>query len=174
MEFILRPWRREDVPDYQKIMDNERVSAYLTDGVPYPFPLEKAERYIEGALSAAPDQQYHRAIEVEGKLAGGTVVRRQADITAGTGVIGYSIGEAYWGGGLATRVVAQVCGEAFAQLDIRRIQATVFSPNQASCRVLEKNGFTLEVATESSVVKRGVVMGERIYGLLKEEYHEPT
>lgn len=169
MAAILRLWRKEDVPAYHSMMDNQRVSAYLSDGVPYPFPAEQAAKYIDTALAAQPDQQYHRAIEVDGVLAGGLVVRRRADVYSGTGVIGYVLGEAFWGRGVMTAMVAQACAEAFVQLELRRIEAEVYSHNVGSCRVLEKVGFALEATRPRHVIKRGVVMDSHTYGLLLEE-----
>jgi len=55
-------------------------------------------------------------------------------------IVGYWIGELYWGKGIATESVALVITYAFSMLGLEEICAYVFSENKASIRVIEKNG----------------------------------
>jgi len=50
-----------------------------------------------------------------------------------------------------------------------RISAWVYSPNVASKRVLEKNGFCLEGVQKEAVLCEGVPTDHILYGLLKSE-----
>jgi len=56
-------------------------------------------------------------------------------------ILGYRIGHAFQGRGLATRAVALVLKQAFDELGLWRIEANVRLDNVASLRVLERNGF---------------------------------
>ena len=58
-----------------------------------------------------------------------------------TAELGYYIAERYWGKGIMTEAVKQICGHVFDKSDILRIYAEPFAYNTASCRVLEKAGF---------------------------------
>lgn len=58
--------------------------------------------------------------------------------------MGYYIGEPYWGLGLGTSAVMQICKYIFENTDIIRIFAEPFAYNTASGRVLEKAGFQFE------------------------------
>lgn len=58
--------------------------------------------------------------------------------------IGYTIASAYWNRGLGTEAVAALAAYAFAAFPLHRIVASVDPRNAASCRVLEKAGFTRE------------------------------
>ena len=52
----------------------------------------------------------------------------------------------YSGKGIMSEALRQICELAFQELDILRISGLVYEPNAASRRVLEKNGFVLELS----------------------------
>ena len=81
--------------------------------------------------------------------------------------MGYYIGEPYWGKGMGTSAVQQVCRYIFEHTDIIRIFAEPFAQNTASCRVLEKAGFQLEGILYSNAVKNGKVLDMKMYALLR-------
>ena len=72
-----------------------------------------------------------------GLFLGGDVYRKSAEL-------GYWLAEDYWGRGVMTAAVKQLCAEVFSRWDIARIYAEPFARNTGSRRVLEKAGFTLE------------------------------
>ena len=92
--------------------------------------------------AATPETQF--AIEVEGEAVGGVGLFLQADVERYSAEIGYWLGEALWGRGLATAVVRGFTDYAFDAFDLCRIYANVFEWNPGSCRVLEKAGYVLE------------------------------
>ena len=57
--------------------------------------------------------------------------------------IGYRFLEAYWGKGIASEAVGLLVDHLLRETDIEIITASTMVENQASARVLEKNGFTL-------------------------------
>lgn len=83
--------------------------------------------------------------------------------------IGYWLAKPYWGQGLMTAAVRTFVCYAFAELEVVRLTAHVFTSNVASARVLEKNGFTLEGCLRKHFLKDGRLIDARFYGLLKEE-----
>lgn len=76
-----------------------------------------------------------RTIVVNGEVAGNIVSFEQG----GQRQVGYWLGRAYWGQGVATHALAQF----LTQLRARPLYAHVAAHNRASLRVLEKCGFTL-------------------------------
>ena len=70
-------------------------------------------------------------------------VFRQGNIHRRTAELGYYIAEGYWGKGIMTEAVKQVCKYVFEKSDILRIYAEPFAYNTASCRVLEKAVFSM-------------------------------
>ena len=79
------------------------------------------------------------------------------------------IAEEYWGKGIMTEAVKQICEYVFGNSDIIRIYAEPFAYNIASCRVLEKAGFQYEGTLRSNAVKNSRVIDMKMYSLLKEE-----
>jgi len=69
----------------------------------------------------------------------------------------------FWSQGIGTEAVGQICEIAFRELALERIIGEVFPENQASIRVLEKNGFRLEETKVGCVVKGEWVMDVRVH-----------
>jgi len=85
--------------------------------------------------------------------------------------IGYYLAENYWGKGLASDAVNILVKFLFEEVNINRIQAEVMPLNEASKKVLQKNGFLKEGLLRQAKVWSGKgVVDLEIYGLLKEEY----
>ena len=77
--------------------------------------------------------------------------------------------EEYWGNGIMTDAVKQICEYVFENSDILRIYAEPFAYNIGSCRVLEKAGFQYEGTLRNNAVKNGKVIDMKMYSLLREE-----
>ena len=71
-----------------------------------------------------------------------------------------------------TEAVGLFCKEIFSSTDVNRVQAEVFVPNVASCRVLEKCGFQKEGVLRQSAFKNGKFYDAAVYGLLASERGE--
>ena len=166
---LLRPWQAKDAEDVARYADNPRVAANLRDIFPNPYTLADAEAFIASCLEYEGRGQLCRAIVVDGAAAGGISVTAGDDVYRRDGELGYWLGEPFWGRGIMTGAVGQICREAFGRLDIVRIHAAVYARNGASRRVLEKAGFTLEGVLRRSVYKNGEVLDACMYSLLREE-----
>ena len=123
-------------------------------------------------LSADENETFAFAITVDNTVIGSIGIFRQENIHRQTAELGYYIAEEYWGKGIMTEAVRQICEYVFRESDIIRIYAEPFVYNIASCRVLEKAGFQYEGTLRSNAVKNGKVMDMKMYSLLKEEIRE--
>jgi RimJ/RimL family protein N-acetyltransferase len=85
------------------------------------------------------------------------------DVERFSAEIGYWLGEALWGRGIASEAVALVTAHAFADMKILRMFALPFADNPASVRVLEKAGYTREGLLRSSCVKYGEPKDQLLY-----------
>ena len=168
MEFILRQWRREDAADLAKYANNEKIARNLRDVFPYPYTLEDAQEFIDACLEKDSFLLF-RAIEVDGRAAGSIALSREDGMYRPKDELGYWLAEEYWGRGIMTEAVRQICREGFSRWDIRRIYAEPYAHNSGSRRVLEKAGFTLEGTQRQSVFIWGEVCDSCIYALLREE-----
>ena len=167
--FHLRPWRAEDAAEVAAAANNPRIAANLRNVFPHPYTLADAEWYVHDCLEKGEARQLTRAIVAGGRVAGSIGVFVQDDILEKSAELGYWLAEAYWGQGIMTEAVKQLCREAFGRFAVVRIFAQPFEENQGSRRVLEKAGFTWEGTMRNGVFKNGRVQSFCMYGLLREE-----
>ena len=133
-----------------------------------PYTAEHARGWYENTVLPRDEKDgLYRIIFVNDKPVGQISVACYDDIRAKDAEIGYILSDEYKGCGIMTQAVKMVCAEAFDKLDILRITAEVFSPNTASIRILEKNGFHLEGTLRRAVCKDGNVYDMYVYGKLK-------
>ncbi len=87
----------------------------------------------------------------------------------GIAAVGYTIAAAHRGRGLATAALRDVVRLALDPhgLDLWRLEAVAATANVASCRVLEKAGFTNEGRARGLLVIAGVRVDHERYGLLR-------
>lgn len=168
-EFILRGWKSEDAESVAQVANNEKIAANLRNAFPYPYTLEDAKWYVEDCIKHGEDKQITRAIEIDGKAVGSIGIFLQDDVYEKSAELGYWLSEEYWGQGIMTEAVKQICREAFEKFDIIRIYAEPFEHNMGSRGVLEKAGFTCEGTMRNGVYKNGNVYSYCMYSLLREE-----
>lgn len=152
-----------DAGKLAKLLNNKNILDNMRDGLPYPYTTKDAEDYITAMLSADKTKTFAFAITVNDQVVGSIGVFRCENIHFRTAEMGYYIGEPYWGKGLGTSAVKQVCSYIFRHTDIVRIFAEPFACNTASCRVLEKAGFQLEGVLRSNAVKNGEILDMKLY-----------
>lgn len=169
MDCRIRKWDPADAKDLSAVLSNAKIHDNLRDGLPYPYTEQDGLDFISAMLSADSNETFAFAITTEGKVIGSIGVFRQGNIHRRTAELGYYIAEAYWGKGLMTKAVRQICRYVFDNSDILRIYAEPFAFNAASCRVLEKAGFQYEGTLRSNAVKNGNVIDMKMYSLLKSE-----
>lgn len=168
MNFTLREWQSRDVKSLVKYANNKNVSRYLTNMFPFPYLKKDAQQWIALTETFSRSNQLVYCIDVNGQAVGSVDIRKGDDIYCKTGTLGYWLGEPFWGNQIVPRAVKQICSEAFAVLDLARIQAEVFENNEASKRVLRKCGFYLEGIRKNAVIKDGILQDVYVFALLKE------
>ena len=169
MNCIIRKWKLTDAKDIAVALSNKKIQDNLRDGLPYPYSEQDGIDFISSMLSANEDETFAFAITLDDKAIGSTGVFRQQNIHRQTAEMGYYIAEEYWGKGIMTDAVKQICEYVFKNSDILRIYAEPFAYNTGSCRVLEKAGFQYEGTLRNNAVKNGKVIDMKMYSLLREE-----
>ena len=165
----IRKWKLSAAKDLAMALSNRKIQDNLRDGMPYPYTEQDGIDYISSMISADENETFAFAITVDDKAVGSIGVFRQDNIHRQTAELGYYIAEKYWGKGLMTEAVTQMCEYVFEKSDIIRIYAEPFAYNAASCRVLEKVGFQYEGTLRSNAVKNGKVIDMKMYSLLRTE-----
>lgn len=165
----IRKWQLEDAKDLAAALSNTKIQDNLRDGLPYPYTEQDGIEYISAMLSADENETFAFAITVDQKVIGSIGAFRQGNIHRQTAELGYYIAEDYWGKGIMSEAVKQICRFVFDHSDIIRIYAEPFAYNAASCRVLEKAGFQYEGTLRNNAVKNGKIVDMKIYSLLNTE-----
>lgn len=163
--FTLRGWKKTDATALQKHADNRNIHAYLLDKFPHPYTMENANEWISLILNQTPLLCF--VIDINGELAGVVGIEMRTDVYRKAPLIGYWLAEEYWGKGIMTSAVKLVADYAFANLDIIRLQASIFSNNPRSMRVLEKCGFVKEGVSKRAILKNNEILDEHIYALVR-------
>ena len=172
MKCRIRKWELSDAKDLAAALSNKKVQDNLRDGLPYPYTEQDGKEFISAMLSADENETFAFAIMVDNMVIGSIGIFRQGNIHRQTAELGYYIAEEYWGKGIMTEAVKQICEYIFAKSDIIRIYAEPFAYNIASCRVLEKVGFQYEGTLRNNAVKNSKVIDMKMYSLLKAEIKE--
>ncbi len=163
----IRKWKLSDAADLALAVSNKKVQDNLRDGLPYPYTESDGTNYIKAMLSADENEVFAFAVTISDKVIGSIGIFRQDNIHRRTAELGYYIAENYWGKGIMTEAVKQICEYVFSNSDIIRIYAEPFAFNTASCRVLEKAGFQFEGILKCNAVKNGKIIDMKIYSLIK-------
>jgi ribosomal-protein-alanine N-acetyltransferase len=165
---MLRRWRKADAESVVRHANNFNVAKHLRDRFPHPYTAKDAHAFIDVACEAKPQTNF--AIDVEGMAVGGFGYVPGTDVERYSAEVGYWLGEAMWGRGIATEALELFTRHAFADLRLLRLFALPLADNIASIRVLAKAGYTREGILRSSCVKYAVPRDQAIYAKVNEHW----
>ena len=120
---------------------------YAPDGVRASIDAAMAERESGAA--------YQYLIWQGGEIAGRINLRGVERQYFHKAELGYRVGEAHVGKGAASQALAALCGLAFGELGLARLEATVRPVNADSLKGLERNGFRAFGKAEGSMLLHG-------------------
>jgi ribosomal-protein-alanine N-acetyltransferase len=164
---VLRRWRPEDKASLILHANNRRVWRNLRDLFPHPYTKADADHWLR--FATVEDQApWTFAVEVSGQAIGGISLVRHGDVEIHTAELGYWLGEAFWGRGIATAAVRAITAAAFEHTDIYRVYADVFAWNPGSMRVLEKAGYHREAVLLRAAFKDGTLVDRVVYALTRD------
>jgi [ribosomal protein S5]-alanine N-acetyltransferase len=164
----LRPWRTSDATALVRHANNVSVARHLRDRFPHPYTWKDAQTFLAAASSEEPQTNF--AIEVAGEAAGGLGYVPGSDVERYSAEVGYWLGVACWGRGIATEALVLFTRHAFADLGLLRIFALPLADNIASVRVLEKAGYSVEGTLRSSCVKFGQPRNQTLYAIVNDRW----
>jgi RimJ/RimL family protein N-acetyltransferase len=163
---VLRSWHDTDKDALILHCNNRQIWRNLTGIFPHPYTEDDALKWIEIANRSGRD--VNLAVEFSGKAIGGIGIRAGNDVNVYTATLGYWIGEAYWGNGIATAAVKAMIAYVLFGNEFARLEARVFAWNPASMRVLEKVGFVREGVLKYSIFKDGQIVDSVLYALVRD------
>jgi ribosomal-protein-alanine N-acetyltransferase len=149
---FLQPWEptwAED--DLTRAAFRRRLATYQRDidaGLAFPFFVFREE---------------------DGQLVGAITLSNVRRGVAQMASVGYWVGQPYARSGYTLAAVKAVCGFAFEQLGLHRVEAACIPTNEASAGVLLKAGFEEEGFAKAYLKIDGDWRDHRLFGLLAPE-----
>lgn len=153
---LFRPFKKSDVEPLALIANDCSIWENVRDHFPHPYRIEDAVQWIDFCNSS--EQVTNFAIEYNGQMVGSIGISLREGNERFTGEIGYWLGREFRGKGIMQQVIPDFCRYCFQTFGLKRIEAIVFAPNEASKKVLEKSGFQLEAIHKDAYYKCGEVI----------------
>jgi ribosomal-protein-alanine N-acetyltransferase len=160
---LLRPFQAGDVDDALAYRDDLEFARFLPH-IPQPFTRGDAEAFVATNMTEPWDRSPTFAVVLEGRVIG--TVSFEVDAAAHTAMIGYAIGRAWWGRGIATEAARAAMDWAIETFGLARVWASTDLGHVRSQRVLEKLGMRREsVRVADHTGRDGRPADEVVYGL---------
>lgn len=168
----LRGFREDDFDDLFALHSDPRVMRYWS----FPAWTEKAQAgdYFARALAARdPDDMLCWVMtSADSEQLIGTTTLYAINRKQGRAEIGYALGSAHWGKGLAREAVALALDHAFDALGLRRVEADVDPRNTGSMRLMQALGFQQEGLMRERWQVGDEITDSAWFGLLAREWRE--
>ena len=147
----LRPWQAGDVPAIVAAIDGDPEIATWLDAVPQPYRLVDAHDFVAQCRRSWAEGigTPFAILDADGNVAG-SIGARFGDPLQAVAEVGYWVGRAARGRGVATRAVRLLARWLFDEVGIARVQLQADLRNEPSLRVAEKAGFTREGVLRSA------------------------
>jgi len=165
MDFELRKWETSDTENFFKYSNNTKIAENMRAS--FPATLEESKTIVESFSCNNEIKQCCRAIVVNGEAVGCVALFIKNDVYCKSAEIAYWLGEPFWGKGIMSQALKQLCQIAFEEYDIVRIFAEPYAHNIGSRKVLEKAGFVLEGTMKKGAYKNWRFLDYCMYALSK-------
>lgn len=143
-----------------KLLNNRNISDRIT-AIPHPYTLKDAEEWINLCIESENDPNDRDfLIEKDGEITGGIGITRTNSVSAMTG---YWVGEPYQRKGYADAALKRIIDIGFNEMKVSRIFAYVYEGNEASAKLLLKNGFEYEGLLRKAEIKNGNLINLELY-----------
>jgi ribosomal-protein-alanine N-acetyltransferase len=139
----LSPWQPDDWLRLRQIANDPQVMRYISDGQPWPD--ERIREFVERQIGHFDRLGYclWKLLLNETSAMIGFCGLQPLNGTTET-EIGWWLGRAWWGRGLATEAARTVLLDGFERAGLERIVAVAMAANRASLHVMEKLGMKYE------------------------------
>jgi RimJ/RimL family protein N-acetyltransferase len=171
----LRPHRRDDLDDLFAFHSRPEVVRY----VPWPVrDREQTRAALEVKLGqdalTEPGQWLVLAIELRatGTVIGEVLLKWASDVDR-QGEIGFALHSDYQGRGLAAEAAEAMLRLGFDELGLHRICGICVDGNEASAKLLQRLGMTLEGRFVDNAFFKGEWITELVFALREDDWRAP-
>lgn len=166
----LRAYRKEDIEQACKYMNDYEIKKFLAPGVPYPMMLEQESKWYDSLASSM--DSYNFAIEdrITGIYIGGCGINN-VDWKNSIALIGIFIGDkSFWNKGYGTDALNVLLKFIFEEMNVNKVKLNVYSFNPRAKRCYEKCGFVVEGTLREELFREGAYHDVYIMSILKSEW----
>ncbi len=137
---LLRPLTVDDAPEVQKQFERFEVVRYLSKAVPWPYPPDGAQFFLDQVLSPNVEAGQERAwaITLRGQLIGAINISAEGDENRG-----FWLAPEYWGQGFMTEASQRVTDYVMGELGWPQLVTGNTVCNEASSKIKKSQGFEL-------------------------------
>ncbi|MFI5412682.1 MAG: GNAT family N-acetyltransferase [Candidatus Micrarchaeales archaeon] len=164
----------EDADAIAKKANSYQVAFNIAEWGSFPHPYNKPDAlaFIEFATKANMEgREVHLGIHlVETNELIGIVGLKNINVKNKKAEVGFWIGQDFWKKGYGTESVSMIVEYGFSKLNLHKMEAMVFTFNEASVRILEKLGFMREGLLRDHVFHKDDFADDLLLGLLKNDY----
>jgi diamine N-acetyltransferase len=163
----LRAIEREDIPTFVRWFNDPEVRHYLE----MYLPMSKAEEehWFEAYLKDNTSRIF--GIETEEGVLVGNIGVTDLDWKNRTATLGIVIAEKeYWGRGYGSDAINALLGFAFGEMNLHRIQLSVYDFNERAMRCYEKCGFRHEGRAREAHYQNGRYHDSLLMAVLRREF----
>lgn len=166
---ILREYRKSDLDNLLKIMNEEEYKKNVVTRIPYPITYNDVQEDFN-KISGHKDY-YDFAIESinEGKYIGECGIK-SVDWKNRRTEIYIFLGKDYVGNGYGTDATKVLLDFIFNEMNLNKVKLTVLSINTRAIKSYKKCGFRIEGTLKSELFKEGSYQDLIIMGILKDDY----
>ncbi len=146
-EIILRQVQVEnDLENYFEMYNNQNIARYYPAMSGKFIQLDAVRRIIENQINAFEKRREYiwTIAYIKSNEAIGRISLSEFEANNKIANIGYFINQEHWKKGIISSCIQPVVEFGFSYLELERIYTTVHVDNIASCKALEKNGFSKE------------------------------
>jgi RimJ/RimL family protein N-acetyltransferase len=161
---VLRPFSGSDAAAVQEYLADPTLGD-ATLQIPHPYPPDEAGRWIAGHGEALEEGVWHWAMTLaDGHLVGGITLFVSPENSRGT--VGYWVGRAHRGQGLASEALRRVICFGFAHLGLHRVEGAHLAVHADAGRVMDAAGMICEGVLHGHVLRDGRYHDVIVHGIL--------
>jgi len=168
-QVTLRALRVSDAPALLEMLTTEEVARFIS---PPPTTVEGFERFIAWThRERAAGQYLCFAVVPRGMdCAVGIFQVRQIEPGFSAAEWGFAIGSPFWGTGVFPEAASLVCGFAFEEVGVHRLEARAAIANGRGNGALAKIGAVRECVLRRSFLRNGEYLDQALWSIVREDW----
>jgi RimJ/RimL family protein N-acetyltransferase len=142
--------------DISSHLNNPKIEQYMLR-LPSPYSLSDAETFYKLCETLKNEHgkiMHYHILNSKREAIGGIGLKGKYGVNSNADEIGYWIAESHWNKGIMSKVLTLFTDFLNTHHHLHRIEAVVFKGNEASAKILVKNGFTNEGLVEGGLLKK--------------------